>query len=314
KVVAGLCQSIKNYVAYKKDYFDLVNIIDGGFANCFGYSQVFCILGNSIGLSVSAINVTLDHVANIVSLSDGTMTAVDLIRSSGFISERIITNDESDVEGSHWKYKDENHITRQDKIIHILDRKELVGEIYFCRGTVQYMSGREAESIVQYNRAIELSPKCARAYNNRGGARLILGEHTEAIADFDKAIALSPRYVSAYHNRANAYLDSEQYDKAITDYTRAIELNPGFAKAYLGRGFAHLALGHYSEATSDYTQAIAFDPACGRTYYTRAIGYANLGARQKAVQDMMQAVALDQTLRADVERASAEFDLNLKLN
>jgi len=314
KTVAGLCQSIKGQIAYRRNYFDLTRIIETRQANCFGYAQLFCILGNSIGLSVSAMNVTSEHVANMVHLSDGTMTVVDLIRTNGFLSERIITDSAFAGDGSRWKYTDKNHITRNEKIIHILDRNELIGEIHFCRGTMQYMSGQGAEAIVHYDRAIELSPRCARAYNNRGGARLILSDHAEAISDFNKAIDLAPTYVSAYHNRANAYLDSEQYDKAIPDYTRAIELNPQFAKAYFGRGFAHLALGHYDEAISDYTQAIQLNPAYARAYYTRAIGYAHLEEREKAVQDMLQAVALDQTLRADVQNASAELELNLKLN
>ena len=311
KAVAGLCQSIKDQIAYRKNKFDLSIIIETKQANCFGYAQLFCILGNSIGLSVSAMNVTSEHVANMVHLSDDTMTVVDLIRTNGFLSERIVTDRAFEGDGSRWRYTDSNHITRDGRIIHIFDKNELIGEIHFCRGTMQYMSGRGAEAIVHYDRAIELSPRCARAYNNRGGAHLILSDHAEAISDFNKAIDLSPTYISAYHNRANAYLDSEQYDRAITDYTRAIELNPQFAKAYFGRGFAHLALGHYDEAIRDYTQAIRLNPAYARAYYTRAIGYAHLEEREKAVRDMLQAVALDQTLRADVQKASAEFHLNL---
>lgn len=311
KVVVGLCQSIKNEIAYKRNYFELDTIIKYRHANCFGYAQLLCILGNSIGLSVSAMNVTSDHVANIVELSDGTMTVVDLIRSNNFLSERIITDSEFEGEGSRWTYKDKNHITRENKTIHILDGNELIGEIHFCRGTMQYMSGRGAEAIEHYDRAIERRPQCARAYNNRGGARLILSDHAEAIEDFNKAIELEPTYVSAYHNRANAYLDSEEYEKAIADYTRAIELNPQFAKAYFGRGFAHLSLRHYDEAIDDYTQAIQLNPTYARAYYTRAIGYAQLGERAEAIHDMRQAIALDQTLRTDVEKMCAQFDLNL---
>jgi tetratricopeptide (TPR) repeat protein len=312
KVVAGLCQSIKSEIAYKRNYFDLETIIRYRHANCFGYAQLLCILGNSIGLSVSAMNVTSDHVANIVELSDGTLTAVDLIRSNHFLSERIITDSKFEGEGSRWTYKDKNHITRENKIIHILDGNEVIGEIHFCRGTMQYMSGRGAEAIEHYNKAIERRPQCARAYNNRGGAHLILSDHDEAIADFNKAIELDPTYVSAYHNRANAYLDFEEYEKAIADYTRAIELNPQFAKAYFGRGYAHLSLGHYDEAINDYSRAIELNPTYARAYYTRAIGYARLGERAEAVHDMLQAITLDQTLRADVEKACSEF--NLKLN
>ncbi len=314
RIMMGLGRSIKREISYRRDYFDLADIIEDREANCFGYSQLFYILGNSIGLSVRAMNVTPDHIANIVGLSDGTMTVVDLIKTEGFISERIITDSEFEGRGSHWTFKDKNNLVRENKTIHILDRDKLIGEIYFCRGTVHYISGHGAEAIFYYDKAVEFNPQCARAYNNRGGANLTLSKHAEAISNFNKAIELDPEYMSAYHNRGNAYLDSERYSKAVLDYTNAIELDSGFAKAYFGRGFAYLALGQYDRSICDYTKAIELNPEYARAYYTRAIGYASLTERGKAREDMLKAVELDHTLKTEVEKVSAEFELNLKLN
>ncbi|HBE59127.1 MAG TPA: hypothetical protein DEG17_25210, partial [Cyanobacteria bacterium UBA11149] len=39
-----------------------------------------------------------------------------------------------------------------------------------------------------YNKAIEIDPNFAEAYNNRGSVRLALGDKQSAIADYNKAI------------------------------------------------------------------------------------------------------------------------------
>ncbi len=313
RTVLQLCRLTRKQICYRTDYFDLPNIVEKGEANCLGYSQVFYVLGSYLGLTVRPASVTSEHIANIVGLSDETMIVADLTKTSGFISERIIIKARSGGNESHWSFTDDGKLVRGDKTIRIWSRDEVVGELYFCRGTIGYMSGRIVEAIAQYDKAIELSPKCAKAYNNRGGAHLRLGEHTRAISDFDKALELDPDYTSAYHNRANAYLDSDRYEEAVIDYTHAIDLDTKHTKAYFGRGYAHLALDDYAGAVADHTKAIELDPAFARAYYTRAIGYAYLAEDEKAARDMLRAVELDRTLMEDARKVSSKFELNLSL-
>ena len=87
------------------------------------------------------------------------------------------------------------------------------------------------KAITDYNKAIELDPKYAMAYNNRGFAYGKLQQHDraitdKAITDCTKAIELDPKLASAYSTRGNAYLYHEQHDKAMTDCNKAIELDP----------------------------------------------------------------------------------------
>ncbi|MHC4165758.1 MAG: tetratricopeptide repeat protein [Planctomycetota bacterium] len=314
RMVLELGQCIRNHIGYRRDYFDLSGIAKEEKANCFGYSQVFYIIGSYVGLRVWPASVTQEHIANIVGFSDGTMAMVDLTNAGGFVSERIKTQDKFGTNPDHWRFTDEGRLVRGDKSIRIWNRNEVLGEIYFCRGTTAYMLGRSSEAIRKYDRAIELNPKCAKAYNNRGGAYLILGERAKAIFDFSKALELDPKYTSAYHNRANAYLDSERYADAIIDYTNAIEQDAGHAKAFFGRGFAHLSLEDYARAVSDHTRAIELNPEYARAYYTRAIGHAYLAEDEKARRDILQAVELDRTLKEDAKRISRQFDLDLSLD
>jgi tetratricopeptide (TPR) repeat protein len=58
------------------------------------------------------------------------------------------------------------------------------------------------EALAMVNRAIEINPRFARAYNARGYVYLRMTNYAQAIADFSEAIRLDPAYANAYHNRS----------------------------------------------------------------------------------------------------------------
>ncbi len=148
------------------------------------------------------------------------------------------------------KYKEA--ITNYDKAIELNPQLAIA---YNNRGTENAALHKYKEAIEDYNKAIELNPQLVEAYNNRGNAKSNLGDSKEAIADYNKAIELDPQYVDAYYNRGNAKLHSGKNEEAIEDYNKAIELNPKYAKAYCNRGVAKLALGRHEEAIKDYDKA-----------------------------------------------------------
>jgi len=112
-----------------------------------------------------------------------------------------------------------------------------------------------ARAIEDYDRAIELNPNFAEAYNNRGVAYAELNEHERAIEDYEKAIALNPNFAEAYNNRGVAYAELNKYERAIKDYDRAIALNPNDAEAYGNRGIAYSKIQRYEESARDLKKA-----------------------------------------------------------
>ena len=70
---------------------------------------------------------------------------------------------------------------------------------------------------------------CAK---QRGDVFYEKGQYYKAISDYNKAIEINPRDAKAYNNRGNAYQRKGQYDQAISDYNKALEINPRFAMAY----------------------------------------------------------------------------------
>ncbi len=75
---------------------------------------------------------------------------------------------------------------------------------------------------------------------NQGIAFFKEGQYDRAIAYFNKAIELNPRNAEAYNNRGLAYYEKGQYDKAFSDYTKTIEINPRFFIAYSNRAGAFI--------------------------------------------------------------------------
>ena len=107
------------------------------------------------------------------------------------------------------------------------------------------------EALNAYNKAIDLNPNDASAYNNRGLAYDNLDKDDQAIADYDKAIDLNPEYGDAFNNLAKTYGRRGYYKQAILFYDRVIRLNPKDAAAYYNRGNAYERIGDSTYANQD---------------------------------------------------------------
>lgn len=110
-------------------------------------------------------------------------------------------------------------------MIDVIDRKiESEAVIHLFKGGACRLKGQTDEAIVEYNKALEISPKLAMAYYARGKAYCIKRQYDHGISDLNKAIELNPRFHSAYLQRGFSYAEGKgQFDKAISDYTKAIE-------------------------------------------------------------------------------------------
>ena len=128
------------------------------------------------------------------------------------------------------------------------ERRESEGKLtawdYFDRGYTKVESDDYLGAIADYDKAIELDPNYAAAYNNRGCTYDALKQYDKAIADCNKSIELDPNNAAyAYDSRGTVFKHLEQYDKAIADYNKAIELDPNYATAHYNRADAYDAIG-----------------------------------------------------------------------
>ena len=162
---------------------------------------------------------------------------------------------------------------------------------WFAEGYQYGQSGDYVAAVSAYDKAIELNPQSANAYNNRGHAKWMLGDDENAILDCDIAIALCHGYVEPYNNRGNAKFRSGRSSEAILDYGAAIEINPAYAPSYNNRGSANYEMGNYIQALEDYNRAILIDPQYVDAYYNRANAYFRSADYGNAILDYDQAIS-----------------------
>jgi len=68
-----------------------------------------------------------------------------------------------------------------------------------------HLSGKLKLSIDLYTEALKKNPTSPEAYNWRGMAYDDLGDLEKALADFNRAIQISPNYADAYNNRGEVF-------------------------------------------------------------------------------------------------------------
>lgn len=160
-ITRELSQRIQKEISCNIKFFDLVDVIKHRQAQCIGYSQLVYILGNSIGLSVEAIDVEepmigaflpeVGHIAGIVSLTDGKMMIVDLVPGA-FVSKPFIIEKEFAKVGSYWELKDRDNPSGIHRRIQIFDKNGLIAAIYNNRGIAYYNLGQYPKAISDYTR------------------------------------------------------------------------------------------------------------------------------------------------------------------
>jgi RNA polymerase sigma factor (sigma-70 family) len=173
---------------------------------------------------------------------------------------------------------------------------------YYQRAMKHYMNHEYEAELEDINKAIELDPKMAKAYDERGdlyGFTLPKkdGNDEKAIADYTSSLEIKPNDSGARWNRAILYSELRKYDDAIADWTTYINgdtdfsnqidgRNKSIAGAYFQRARIYQANLHDdSKAIADYSAAIQLNPNIEDAHRLRGQSYEAIGETEKAQQD-----------------------------
>ena len=77
-----------------------------------------------------------------------------------------------------------------------------------------------------------------------------------AISDYDRAIQLKPDYAEAYNNRGSAYAYKGDLDRAINDWNQAIQIDPNSPTIYFNIGQAYNYKGDSINAINAFKKAV----------------------------------------------------------
>ncbi len=134
----------------------------------------------------------------------------------------------------------------------------------------------------------------ATQYKEKGTKLAKEGNYTEAIENLNKAIQIEPNYAAAYNNRGIVKMQLKQYEEAIADFTQAIKINNQDPAYFINRGITREKINKIHEAINDYGSAIDLEPYNPEYYVKRGILYDRLKEYKKAVEDFNMAIKFDQ--------------------
>jgi len=184
------------------------------------------------------------------------------------------------------------------------------------------------EAIKMYEKAIELDPNNADAYNDLGIIYSDIGQYDKAIDYYSKVLEKNPQHKYAIHNiglayekkgdiqkaleyfkssdsktdlayaynaLGNIYLEQQKdYDKALEYYKQALVADPDYKYAIRNSGLAYQGKGEIEKALEYYEKSIDIDPEFTDAY--NIIGNIYLDAKNdpdKAIEQYQKAIALD---------------------
>lgn len=101
-----------------------------------------------------------------------------------------------------------------------------LSDLYFEQGLLLQGAKRYQESIISYEKALQLKPGDPDFLNNLGLALADYGLFEQAVDSYDKALKSQPDYHFVWDNRGDALRSLGRFSEAIESYNQALRLKP----------------------------------------------------------------------------------------
>ena len=163
----------------------------------------------------------------------------------------------------------------QRDIIRALELRNFA-EARYHLGLLYKKNGVLSPALTQFENAITLDSKLAKAYVAKGQTLELMTRLTEAIPIYDAAVSLDPSNGQALEARGRAYFQTRQFQQARTDFQRAIQIDPFSIDLLYARGRTELALGQFDDAVATFEELVLRRPDFA-TQCSRGMAYLERG-------------------------------------
>lgn len=147
--------------------------------------------------------------------------------------------------------KDRSYDRAAELLVNVIKLKPDHAEAWVTRGNVVHAMGRFFDSLLHYDRALELNPKLHDGWCNRGIAFADLGLWASAQECFEKSLALMPA-LEPHMNWANMACHVMDLETAEREYRACLEIEPGNFDAHINLGITLLGQGRWKEGWPEY--------------------------------------------------------------
>jgi tetratricopeptide (TPR) repeat protein len=171
------------------------------------------------------------------------------------------------------------------------------------------------EEIDNYKKQLEIQKKREKfsaevKEHFENGVKLTDQEmYDEALVEFNKALELSPEQPGIIARVAEIYSKQGKYEEALANYEKAIELSPSDPIFYTNKGVVLSKMGKVEESRAAFKKAAEMDPVnAAQNYYNLGVTLVNSGNTNEAAE------AFKQALVADPNYAEAYYQLGMSLS
>jgi eukaryotic-like serine/threonine-protein kinase len=168
-----------------------------------------------------------------------------------------------------------------------LDANELLDEAERLR-----KAGDFSAALPNYDKAIVLKPKLAKAYWGRCFTLNKLNKPAEAVVSCNDALEINPDYAEAIWSKAQAFDKQKLTLEALQLYEQVTRLKPDFADGWLSYGISLQGYGRSEEALDALEQAIELRRDSAEAWATRGEAELNMGRIEKSVGSLDKALQL----------------------
>jgi tetratricopeptide (TPR) repeat protein len=129
------------------------------------------------------------------------------------------------------------------------------------RGVALFYTGSQEAAKIEFEKAIELDPDLAEAYNNLALTLSELDLNDDAVENFKKAYTINPNLFEAYSNLALIHFRKGDLDEAIELMKEATKKPHSNSIAHLNLGNGLLQLGRHEDALRAWERVVKIDPS-----------------------------------------------------
>ncbi|HHT9106239.1 MAG TPA: tetratricopeptide repeat protein [Candidatus Wujingus californicus] len=166
--------------------------------------------------------------------------------------------------------------------------ENMTAKEYYNFGLEQIKKGMFDEAIAAWEKAIELEPTMANAYEKLGKAYYTQGRFQKAGEIYRKELELKPDDPMIYFSLGVVYRMNEQYEDAVKMQTKALDLNPNLATSYNELGLTYCKQKKLDEAVSAHKRALELDPKIGTAHNYLGVVYLLKGMSAEAQEEFEQ--------------------------
>lgn len=152
---------------------------------------------------------------------------------------------------------------------------------------------RDEEAIGCLERALQMNPDFADAWESKGICLHYAGMYEDALTCYDRAVWVSANHTTAWLNRGYVLARLERHEEAMYSYNEALKHDPECVDCWIGKGHILEIFGRLDEAIAHYDHALGIDPECVDALVDKAECLEELGRYEEAKRCLDEAVTLE---------------------